>query len=76
MHQRGMDRAAVHERPELLEHVGEGGTLARAPESHRPLFEVVVWLMLPPFVHVTFVPFATVIVLGWKAKLMILTRLT
>jgi hypothetical protein len=39
------------------------------------LVDVVVWLTLPPFVHVTFV-FAMVIVLGVKAKLMIFTRLT
>ncbi len=37
---------------------------ASAPESHKPLFDVVVWLTLPPFVHLTFVPFEIVIVLG------------
>jgi hypothetical protein len=49
---------------------------ASTPESHKPLFDVVVWLTLPPFVHLTFVPFAIVIVLGLKAKLMIFTRLS
>jgi hypothetical protein len=38
------------------------------------LFEVVVWLTLPRFVHLTFEPFAMVIALGLKAKLTILTR--
>ncbi len=49
---------------------------ASTPESHKPLFDVVVWLTLPSFLHLTFVPFAIVIVLGLKAKLMIFTRLT
>jgi len=49
---------------------------ASTPESHSPLFDVVVWLTLPPFVHLTFVPFAMVIVLGLKAKLMIFTALS
>ena len=43
MHQRGMDRAAVHERPDLLEHVGEGGTGSERARVPRPLFEVVVF---------------------------------
>src|SRR6266540_2250998 len=49
---------------------------ASTPESHKPLFEVVVWLTVPLFVHLTFVPFAMVIVLGLKAKLTIFTRST
>jgi len=49
---------------------------ASTPESHTPLFDVVVWLTLPPFVHLTLVPFAMVIVLGLKAKSMIFAALT
>jgi predicted pyridoxine 5'-phosphate oxidase superfamily flavin-nucleotide-binding protein len=49
---------------------------ASTPESHTPLIDVVVWLTVPAFVHLTFVPFAMVIALGLKAKLMILTALT
>ena len=49
---------------------------ASTPEFHKPLFEVVVWLTLPRFVHLTFVPFAMVIALGLKAKLTIFTRST
>jgi hypothetical protein len=49
---------------------------ASDPESHTPLFDVVVWAVLPAFVHRTLVPFAIVIVAGLKAKLTIFTRLT
>jgi hypothetical protein len=49
---------------------------ASTPESHTPLIDVVVWLTVPAFVHLTFVPLAMVIALGLKAKLMIFTALT
>jgi hypothetical protein len=49
---------------------------ASGPESHKPLFDVVVWLTVPRFVHLTFVPLVIVIVLGLNAKLTIFTRWT
>ena len=49
---------------------------ASEPESHIPLFDVVVWAVFAAFVHLTLVPFAIVIVAGLKAKLTIFTRLT